>query len=110
MDIKHSQEKYALASGSAEALAPVLQSVEILKNAPVDFEFRTTVVAQLHTPGDMEDIGRWLAGVKNYYLQNFTDSGDILQRDTQFSPVPKDTLNVMLEKVRPYVPGVVLRG
>ena len=110
MDIKHSQEKYALASGSDSALAPVLQSVEILKSTPVDFEFRTTVVAQLHTPDDMEDIGRWLAGVKHYYLQNFADSGDILQRDTQFSPVPKDTLNVMLERVKPYVPGVVIRG
>lgn len=110
MDIKNSQEKYVLTSGCDSALAPILQSVELLKNAPVDFEFRTTVVAQIHTPDDMENIGRWIAGVKNYYLQNFADSGDILQRDTQFSPVPKDTLNAMLERVRPYVPGVVIRG
>ena len=110
MDIKHSREKYALASGSESALEKVCQSVEILKNTTTSFEFRTTVVSQLHTPDDMESIARWIAGVKNYYLQNFSDSGDILQKDSGFTPVAKDTLNVMLERVKPYVPGVVIRG
>ena len=110
MDIKHSPEKYALASGSESALEPVKESVELLKNSSIEFEFRTTVVAQLHTPDDMESIARWIAGVKHYYLQNFADSGDILQRDTLFSPVPKDTLNEMLKRITPFVPGAVIRG
>ena len=110
MDIKHSPEKYALASGSDSALEPVRKSVELLKNTSVEFEFRTTVVEQLHTPDDMESIARWIAGVKHYYLQNFADSGDILQRDTLFSPVPKDTLNEMLKRITPFVPGAVIRG
>ena len=84
--------------------------MDLLKNADIDFEFRTTVVAQLHTPDDLEAIARWIAGVKRYYLQNFADSGDILQRDTLFSPVPKDTLNEMLKRITPFVPGAVIRG
>ena len=110
MDIKHCREKYAIASGSESAIIPVNKSVEILKNASVDFEFRTTVVSQLHSPDDMESIAKWIAGVKHYYLQNFADSGDILQKDHSFSPVPQDVLNTMLERVKNYVPGVTLRS
>ena len=110
MDIKHCREKYAIASGSESAVIPVSKSVEILKNASVDFEFRTTVVSQLHSPDDMESIAKWIAGVKHYYLQNFADSGDILQKDHSFSPVPQDVLNTMLERVKNYVPGVAIRS
>ena len=110
MDIKHCREKYAIASGTESAVIPVSKSVEILKNASVDFEFRTTVVSQLHSPDDMESIAKWIAGVKHYYLQNFADSGDILQKDHSFSPVPQDVLNTMLERVKNYVPGVAIRS
>ena len=110
MDIKHCREKYAIASGSESAVIPVSKSVEILKNASVDFEFRTTVVSQLHSPDDMESIAKWIAGVKHYYLQNFADSGDILQKDHSFSPVPQDVLSTMLERVKNYVPGVAIRS
>ena len=110
MDIKQSQEKYALASGSESALAPVRESVDMLKSGSVEFEFRTTVVSPLHTPDDMERIGRWIAGVKHYYLQNFTDSGDILSGEGGFAPVAKETLNEMLARVRPFVPGAAIRG
>ena len=53
MDIKHTREKYASASGTGEFLEPVCRSVELLNASPVDHEFRTTVVAGLHTPDDI---------------------------------------------------------
>ena len=110
MDIKQSQEKYALASGSETALVPVRESVEMLKAGSVEFEFRTTVVSPLHTPDDMERIARWIAGVKHYYLQSFADSGDILSGGGRFAPVDRDILNEMLARVKPFVPGASIRG
>ena len=78
----------------------------------IDRQLRQSMVlaAQAVFAKGEEAIARWIAGVKHYYLQNFADSGDILQRDTQFSPVPKDTLNEMLKRVTPFVPGAVIRG
>ncbi|MBQ9501908.1 MAG: anaerobic ribonucleoside-triphosphate reductase activating protein [Lentisphaeria bacterium] len=110
MDIKQSQEKYAIASGSESALAPVRESVDMLKTGPVEFEFRTTVVAPLHTPDDMERIAKWIAGAEHYYLQNFADSGDILAGGGGFAPVDREILNEMLARVRPFVPGAAIRG
>jgi len=110
MDIKQSQEKYPLACGSETVLDAVKESVDMLKAGPVEFEFRTTVVSPLHTPNDLEAIGRWIAGARHYYLQNFADSGDILDPDGHFSAVSRETLNEMLVRVKPFVPDAALRG
>jgi pyruvate formate lyase activating enzyme len=45
----------------------------------IDYEFRTTVVRELHNQNDLISIGRWLNGAKKYSLQKFEDSGDLLQ-------------------------------
>ena len=79
MDIKNSPEKYPLTVGLPNFdSAPVFESAAILMNSPVPYEFRTTLVRELHTFDDMETIGRILSGAKNYYLQNFEDSGDLV--------------------------------
>ena len=79
MDIKNSPEKYAETAGADGMLDAVRQSVDILKNADIPYEFRTTVVDELHEPADFEAIGKWLSGARQYFLQGFVDSGDILR-------------------------------
>ena len=78
MDIKNSPEKYAATAGADGMLDAVRQSVDILKTGGVPYEFRTTVVDELHEPSDFEAIGKWLTGAQQYFLQGFVDSGDIL--------------------------------
>ncbi len=79
MDIKNSPEKYPLTVGLPDFdPKPVFESANILMNSPVPYEFRTTLVHEYHTFDDIEKIGRLLSGAKNYYLQNFEDSGDLV--------------------------------
>ena len=40
---------------------------------------RTTVVRELHTQKDFEEIAGWLAGAKEYYLQAYKDSDGVLR-------------------------------
>ena len=78
MDIKNSPEKYAVTSGLETLdLTKIRQSVEILKSGRVDYEFRTTVVAQFHEENDFRLIGQWLRGAKRYFLQSFTDRDSV---------------------------------
>ena len=49
----------------------VCDSAEILMRVDVDFEFRTTLVKELHTFDDIEEIGKSIKGAKRYFLQNF---------------------------------------
>ena len=74
MDIKNSPEKYAKTVGLETIdLGPVRESVRLLMGGRVDYEFRTTVVDELHEAADFEAIGVWIAGAKQYFLQAFTD-------------------------------------
>ena len=79
MDIKNSFEKYPLTVGIPDFNPkPVFESAELLIGGSLPYEFRTTLVRAFHTEEDIEDIGRSLKGARNYFLQNFEDSGDLV--------------------------------
>ena len=109
MDIKNSKEGYARAVGISDFnIAPVCESVEFLMSGNLDYEFRTTVVKELHTAQDMVSIARWIEGAKNYFLQSFLDSGDIIQ--SGFSPCDALEMRAFLTSILPYVPNAQIRG
>lgn len=109
MDIKNSPEKYPQTVGvPAFNLDPVRESVRLLRGGTVDYEFRTTVVQGLHTPADIESIGRWLEGAPRYYLQRFVDSGDLVGSGCR-SPEPEE-LRALAEAAAPWFQEVQLRG
>ena len=79
MDIKNTPEKYARTVGIPDFdMAPIRESIALLKGSGVGFEFRTTVVKELHTGEDIQAIGQWLHGSPRYFLQNFEDSGNLI--------------------------------
>ena len=79
VDIKNAPNKYAETVGRmGYECDRISESIELLMKSDVEYEFRTTVVAELHTAEDIEDIGRWISGAEHWYLQNFVDSGDLI--------------------------------
>ena len=79
MDIKNSREKYGITVGIPDFdLTPIDESIRLIRESGIDYEFRTTAVRQFHTAADFTAIGRWLHGSKNYYIQNFNDSGNLI--------------------------------
>lgn len=81
MDIKHSKKKYnEVACMKNFTLAPIEESVEILKSCSVDYEFRTTVTRQLHSIDDFEEIGKWISGSKAYFLQPYKESDQVISK------------------------------
>ena len=109
MDIKNSPEKYPLTTGTEDgALSKVKESVSILLKGSLPFEFRTTLVKGMHTEADMEKIGAWIKGAERYFLQQFTDSGDVLCEG--LSAFNKEESEALLASVLPFVPKAALRG
>lgn len=109
MDIKNSKEKYANTVGVKNFdIAPIEESVEFLKEGHVDYEFRTTVVKELHNVEDAQDIGAWLKGATRCFVQNFVDSGEIIQ--SGLNPVETGVLEEMKSKLNQNIDHVELRG
>ena len=109
MDIKNCKARYAETAGVPGLdLAPIEKSVQFLMEGKVDYEFRTTVVKELHNKADFGEIGQWLKGAKRYFLQSFKDSGDILSPG--LSPMEKADLLEIRDRLRADIPVVELRG
>ena len=109
MDIKTCKERYSDVAGIPSLhMEGILESVEYLKNGKIPFEFRTTVVKELHSAEDFERIGQWISGCPHYYLQNFVDSDNVLVAG--FSAYSKEELLDFIEILKPYIPNAELRG
>lgn len=108
MDIKNSPEKYERTSGATGILPSVRESIELIRSCGVEYEFRTTVVAELHEDKDFHAMGQWLRGAKAYFLQCFQDSGDILCPGLH-APSEAD-LERYLAIAGSYIPNTHLRG
>jgi len=75
MDIKAplTIEKYSKATGvnAEKLLENVKESIRLLMESGIDYEFRTTVVPSIHSLEDIKQISRSLKGCRKYVLQKF---------------------------------------
>ena len=110
MDIKNSPELYAKTTGCETLdMAKIDRSREFLLSGAVDYEFRTTVVKGLHTEESLLSAAKWISGAKEYYLQQFKDSGDVLDIGT-LCAFDEREMHTLCESVRRYVPTAQVRG
>ena len=109
MDIKNSPAKYAATCGlPALDLSPVRESIALLMEGRVDYEFRTTVVAQFHELSDFDQIGEMIAGAKRYFLQCFTDRDSVPFGN--LSAPTEEELKIYASTARKYIADTQLRG
>ena len=109
MDVKNSPAKYAVTCGLPELdLTQIRESISLLKNSGIDYEFRTTVIRQFHEAEDFDGIGEMISGAKRYFLQAFTD------RDTVpyagLSAPSREEMEQYADIARKYVEQVQIRG
>ncbi len=72
MDIKNSFSSYCKTVGLSEMdFDPLKKSISVLLKSGIDFEFRTTVVKELHSIDDFYEIADMIKGAPKYYLQSF---------------------------------------
>lgn len=109
MDIKNAPARYAQTVGLARFdLSPVCESAAFLMRGKLPFEFRTTLVRELHAEADMPAIGQWLRGSEPYFLQAFVDSPQVLARGLHaFDKADMERMRALL---LPYLPNAALRG
>ena len=80
MDIKACPDNYGNLTGIEKPdMDSIFETADFLLHGNLDYEFRTTVVRELHTQKDVEEIAGWLAGAKEYYLQAYKDSDGVLR-------------------------------
>ena len=110
MDVKNSLTAYPVTVGKPDVdLNAVKESVDFLLSDAVDYEFRTTVVKGLHTEESIIGAAKWIAGAKEYYLQQFKDSGHVIAIEG-LSEYNEQEMHALAQAAAQYVPGTQVRG
>lgn len=102
MDIKSSKEKYKDITCSNINIKKIEKSIKIISSLLDYYEFRTTVLEDIHDVKEMEELSKWLnrlcAGKpKKFVLQGFKNQGKFI--DKEFGK-KKDTREEYLEELK----------
>lgn len=109
MDIKSGFSNYTNVSGVPNLdIHKIKESISIIENSSIDYEFRTTVVNELHSEQDFYEISKMISPNSPYFIQSFKDSGNILTPG--LTSCDTETLNQFLSIVKDKLPNSQLRG
>jgi len=71
MDVKTSLKEYLHLVGPRLDPDNIQKSIDLIIHSGVTYEFRTTLVKELHTSEVLEDMSEMMRGAKQYFLQTF---------------------------------------
>ena len=107
MDIKNIFNKYNITAGKRINLDNIKKSIEILKASKIDYEFRTTIIKEMHSLDDIVSICK-LVGNAKYYLQNFEDSENVI--DHSLHGFSREELLFIDKYLKDVFPNVEIRA
>ena len=109
MDIKNSLGKYPITAGLKQVEDDkILESIAVLKNSKIDYEFRTTLILEFHDEAAMIEIGEMIKGAKKLFLQKFIDSENNIKRGLNSVNIKKAL--IFKGVLQDYIDFVDLRG
>ena len=110
MDIKAPLERYAEVANAPVDLKDIEQSIDLIRNSGIEYEFRTTILPRLVSESDLIKIGKWLKGSRRYAIQQFRPLNTLDPSYRKESPYNKEDLQRFKKLLEPYFDEVEVRG
>ena len=115
MDIKNSPARYGETVGLSKVdMEAIEESIRFLLSDAVAYEFRTTVVAQLHDDASILEMGTWLSSLlpgkkpAQLFLQKFVDRDTVIF--SGLSAPDEEQMKGFVSLLAPFVEKVAIRG
>lgn len=110
LDIKTALPRYGELHTVAIDGALVQQSIDLLIQATIEVEFRTTCAPGLVEEGDIRLIGETLSGQPSWVLQQFVPLHAMAEEMRDCLPHPGEVMDRFAEIAGEYVDCIVIRG
>ncbi|MFC2168497.1 anaerobic ribonucleoside-triphosphate reductase activating protein [Acidobacteriota bacterium] len=110
MDIKAPWDKYKKLTALSVDTDNLKRSVKIIQNSNLDCVFRTTAVPGFIDGDDIETIGQFLKGSRNFQIQQFKPVNTLDKSLEKTKPFSREELQVFAERVGPYFEKVKIEG
>lgn len=103
MDLKAPPEDYNLVANTNVQINQLEETIKLIVNSDIDYEFRTTIVRRFHNEDKMKKMYEWILKLvgkkpKRYFLQGFVNHGKFI--DDSFNKEPNVFKNY-LDKFKP---------
>lgn len=109
MDVKTSLPRYRALSGPWVSEKNIGESIEFIQKSGVEYEFRTTLVKEVHTADAINEMCRLLAGSKKLFLQPFRPETTLDPQFGKYSPFNEQETAALAEIFRKHVVEVFIR-
>ncbi len=110
MDVKAPLSKYARVVASAVNTRRIAESISILLEGAVEYEFRTTIVRSQLELADLEIIGQEIRGAKRYFLQKFNPAKTLHPSFHNYFSYSPQELQDAAQALRAYVQSCEVRS
>lgn len=110
MDVKASPSKYEKACGKKVDMGKIRESVKIIMNSGVGYEFRTTALPAVQTPRDFIKIGKWLKGAEKYVIQKFSNEKTLDRKFEKKDPYTSKEMERIRKSLSKFFDKCEVRG
>lgn len=112
MDLKTGAEKYEILMNGRSTLEAIRESVRVIMDSGVDYEFRTTCVKSFVDDPMLREMGMLIQGARRHVLQPFRrarilEPGYFHGREPGYTPEEMESLKAVAE---PFVQECFIRG
>lgn len=109
MDIKNDFESYGTITGIANIQTDkIKESIAILEEGKVEYEFRTTIIKDFHTIDKLKNIVNFIKKDSNYFLQQFIISDNVPNKKLKYY-TDEELINIR-EELKTIHPNIKIRG
>lgn len=109
MDIKNSPLKYNTTSNCNVDFCKIKESVNIILENKINYEFRTTIMMEKHQLNDFIEISKLIKGANKYFLQKFKNTQELKDNNIYFTSPNDDFLNLIKLTISENVPNTFTR-
>lgn len=113
MDIKNVLDKYTTIVGKNVDIREIQQSISIIMNSGIDYEFRTTIVPKFHSIDEIKQIVSLIDGADCFVLQEFVPdhaiNQDLSAKNSIFDSSNSSILDDLINFCKNSIKNVILR-
>ncbi|MDP7282284.1 MAG: anaerobic ribonucleoside-triphosphate reductase activating protein, partial [Candidatus Undinarchaeales archaeon] len=110
MDIKGPWENYGDFIGVPFNAEQLKESVKLIMDSGIDYEFRTTIVPELHTLEVFEKLVAQVSGAKKFCIQKFRSGMCLDPKFNEKKPQTDDEMKPFVEIAEKHATVVKMRG
>ncbi|TET92996.1 MAG: anaerobic ribonucleoside-triphosphate reductase activating protein [Desulfobacteraceae bacterium] len=109
MDIKTSLDKYNQVIKSKIEKRKILDSIRLIMDSGLDYEFRTTIIKDLFEKDDFSKIGQLIKNARLYILQRFIPSKTLVDQSLDMQSCTDEELDCFKEIMEGFVQRCIVR-